>query len=180
VDMCAAAERGVDVNAVERLPHPTRDVLVVRALDGDRTFAGFGKASTTPYHDTSFDCGLRQGEPIVCRAAFSAVGGHYQDHAHRSSLSRSRPSACAAWAGLAAYHAAWPVASLLRGILPVMPTVASADCHPDSEPRIGCAYCCKLSFAFTYVTLTLKLASNSEPDPYPGPDPGPMPHSDLT
>ena len=34
------------MKAVERLPHPTRDVLVVRALDGDRTFAGFGKAST--------------------------------------------------------------------------------------------------------------------------------------
>ena len=32
------------MKAVERLPHPTRDVLVVRALDGDRTFAGFGKA----------------------------------------------------------------------------------------------------------------------------------------
>lgn len=43
--VCAAAERGVNVNAVQRLPHPTRDVLVVRALDGDRTFAGFGKAS---------------------------------------------------------------------------------------------------------------------------------------
>ena len=42
--ICVAAERGVNVNAVERLPHPTRDVLVVRALDGDRTFAGFGKA----------------------------------------------------------------------------------------------------------------------------------------
>jgi hypothetical protein len=39
-----SAERGVNVDAVERLPHPTRDVLVVRALDGDRTFAGFGKA----------------------------------------------------------------------------------------------------------------------------------------
>ena len=37
------------MKAVERLPHPTRDVLVVRALDGDRTFAGFGKASTAVY-----------------------------------------------------------------------------------------------------------------------------------
>ena len=44
------------MKAVERLPHPTRDVLVVRALDGDRTFAGFGKAST-----------------VLCRAA-SLVG----------------------------------------------------------------------------------------------------------
>ena len=33
---------------MERLPHPTRDVLVVRALDGDRTFAGFGKARSLP------------------------------------------------------------------------------------------------------------------------------------
>lgn len=41
--MVADAERNVNVDAVERVSQPTRDVLVVRALDGDRTFAGFGK-----------------------------------------------------------------------------------------------------------------------------------------
>lgn len=51
--MCAqntvglAAERNVNVDAVSRVRQPTRDVLVVRALDGDRTFAGFGKVRHT-------------------------------------------------------------------------------------------------------------------------------------
>lgn len=38
------AGRGIDLSAVFRTSQPTRDVLVTRSLDGDRTFAGFGKA----------------------------------------------------------------------------------------------------------------------------------------
>lgn len=33
----------MNVEFVERVVQPTRDVLVVRSHDGDRTFAGFGK-----------------------------------------------------------------------------------------------------------------------------------------
>eukprot|EP00887_Chlorella_sp_A99_P008134 scaffold12.g8134.t1 len=44
-------ERGVDTSHVQRSARPTRDVLVTRSLDGDRTFAGFGKAATTEYAD---------------------------------------------------------------------------------------------------------------------------------
>ena len=33
----------MNVDAVERVPQPTRDVMVVRSHDGDREFAGFGK-----------------------------------------------------------------------------------------------------------------------------------------
>lgn len=42
--MLLAAGRGIDLSAVARTSQPTRDVLVTRSLDGDRTFAGFGKA----------------------------------------------------------------------------------------------------------------------------------------
>lgn len=36
--------RGIDLSAVERTEHPTRDVLVTRTEGGERLFAGFGKA----------------------------------------------------------------------------------------------------------------------------------------
>ena len=37
-----AAERGVDISAVQTVDKPTRDVLVVYDQDGDRQFVGFG------------------------------------------------------------------------------------------------------------------------------------------
>ncbi|MFQ4145512.1 carbohydrate kinase [Chlorogloeopsis sp. ULAP02] len=44
---------GVDTTAVQRHPTaPTRQVYVVRSLEGDRTFAGFGHYNTTEFADT--------------------------------------------------------------------------------------------------------------------------------
>jgi fructokinase len=48
-------DRNVDTKYIQRDPHPTRDVLVTRSLDGDRTFAGFGAAKTTEYADCYVD-----------------------------------------------------------------------------------------------------------------------------
>ncbi|MDJ0798122.1 MAG: carbohydrate kinase [Calothrix sp. MO_167.B12] len=43
---------GVDITGVQRHPTaPTRQVYVVRDLDGDRNFAGFGKYDTTDFAD---------------------------------------------------------------------------------------------------------------------------------
>ncbi len=44
---------GVDITGVQRNPTaPTRQVYVVRDLDGDRSFAGFGKYETNEFADT--------------------------------------------------------------------------------------------------------------------------------
>lgn len=42
--------RGVNTAGVQRIKKPTRDVLVVRKANGDRVFAGFGRA-TSEYSD---------------------------------------------------------------------------------------------------------------------------------
>jgi hypothetical protein len=47
------AERGVDTSGVQRTEAPTRDVYVERSLEGDRNFAGFGRAT-----DSYCDCYL--------------------------------------------------------------------------------------------------------------------------
>ncbi|KAK9816807.1 hypothetical protein WJX72_005293 [[Myrmecia] bisecta] len=47
--------RNVDLSAVQRVKQPTRDVLVTRSLEGDRTFSGFGVAKTTEYADCFLD-----------------------------------------------------------------------------------------------------------------------------
>jgi fructokinase len=46
--------RGVDTTGVQSITaHPTRSVLVLRSMDGDRTFAGFGdQQATTEFADT--------------------------------------------------------------------------------------------------------------------------------
>lgn len=49
------ASRGIDLSAVVRTSQPTRDVLVTRSMDGDRTFAGFGKAKANEYADCFID-----------------------------------------------------------------------------------------------------------------------------
>lgn len=48
-------DRNVDTEYIQRNSHPTRDVLVTRSLDGDRTFAGFCTAKTTEYADCFVD-----------------------------------------------------------------------------------------------------------------------------
>ncbi|MDJ0674979.1 MAG: carbohydrate kinase [Calothrix sp. MO_167.B42] len=46
-------DAGVDITGVQRHPTaPTRQVYVVRDLDGDRSFAGFGKYNTNEFADT--------------------------------------------------------------------------------------------------------------------------------
>lgn len=47
-------ERNVNVDFIQRVKQPTRDVLVTRTLKGDREFAGFGK-STDSYADCFID-----------------------------------------------------------------------------------------------------------------------------
>lgn len=49
------ASRGIDLSGLERTDHLTRDVLVERSLEGDRTFAGFGKAEANEYADCFID-----------------------------------------------------------------------------------------------------------------------------
>lgn len=48
-------KRGVDTSGVQRVERPTRDILVTRKPDGDRQFAGFGKAKTHEYADCYLD-----------------------------------------------------------------------------------------------------------------------------
>ncbi|MCL1464035.1 carbohydrate kinase family protein [Argonema galeatum] len=44
---------GVDVTGIQRHPSaPTRQVYVLRSLEGDRSFAGFGERDTTEFADT--------------------------------------------------------------------------------------------------------------------------------
>lgn len=62
----------MDTSATQRNDHPTRDVLVVRGLDGDREFAGFGAAATSEYADCFLDADalpvdtLAKAEVLVC------------------------------------------------------------------------------------------------------------------
>lgn len=49
------AGKGVNVDAVQRVSQPTRDVLVERSVDGDRNFAGFGVAQSNEYCDCFID-----------------------------------------------------------------------------------------------------------------------------
>jgi fructokinase len=48
------AERQVNVNYIQRVDKPTRDVLVTRTMDGDREFAGF-RSDTSAYADCFLD-----------------------------------------------------------------------------------------------------------------------------
>lgn len=49
-----ARERGIDVRGVQRTARPTRDIYVIRKMDGDREFAGFGQA-TEVYADAHLE-----------------------------------------------------------------------------------------------------------------------------
>lgn len=59
------ADRNVDTAYVQRNDHPTRDVLVTRSMDGDRTFAGFGAARTEEYADCFVDAAALPQEVIA-------------------------------------------------------------------------------------------------------------------
>jgi hypothetical protein len=62
------ADRGVDTSHVEVIKgRPTRDILVTRSLEGDRTFAGFGKARTEEYADCFLDPGKVNWDVVKVR-----------------------------------------------------------------------------------------------------------------
>ncbi len=63
--------RAVDVSGVQRTAAPTRDVYVVRQLNGDREFAGFGLESDA-YCDTRVDAARL---PLGAIEVGLAVGG---------------------------------------------------------------------------------------------------------
>lgn len=65
----ARAERGVIMDAVQRVEAPTRDVFVVRTMDGDRIFDSFGQDTST-YCDCFIDpdalpANLLQGSQVL-------------------------------------------------------------------------------------------------------------------
>lgn len=76
-------ERNVETKYLQRTPdHPTRDVLVTRTADGERTFAGFGKARSEEYADCFVDAEalpadeikvLRRGDLLVGRGGKGKV-----------------------------------------------------------------------------------------------------------
>ena len=49
------AARHVDLSSVQRVPQPTRDVLVTRDEGGEREFSGFGAAKNNEYADCFLD-----------------------------------------------------------------------------------------------------------------------------
>lgn len=49
------ASRGIDLSHMHRTSQPTRDVLVTRSLEGDRSFVGFGVAAADAYADCFID-----------------------------------------------------------------------------------------------------------------------------
>lgn len=70
-------ERNVETKYLQRTPdHPTRDVLVTRTADGERTFAGFGKARSEEYADCFVDAEALPADEIkVLRRGDLLVGG---------------------------------------------------------------------------------------------------------
>ncbi|KFM26794.1 Fructokinase-1 [Auxenochlorella protothecoides] len=67
-------ERNVETKYLQRTPdHPTRDVLVTRTADGERTFAGFGKARSEEYADCFVDAEALPADEI--KSASVVVSG---------------------------------------------------------------------------------------------------------
>ena len=67
-------EVGVDVTGVQYHPTaPTRQVYVVRSLEGDRTFAGFGSYDTTEFADTRLKASELPSN-LLERAEFLVLG----------------------------------------------------------------------------------------------------------
>lgn len=65
--------RDVDASHVQRSDKPTRDVLVTRTADGERTFAGFGAAAVDDYADCFVDAGALPAD-VVSGAAVLVSG----------------------------------------------------------------------------------------------------------
>ena len=58
------AGRSVDLSSVQRVPEPTRDVLVTRDEGGEREFSGFGAAKNDEYADCFIDAD-KMPEPTI-------------------------------------------------------------------------------------------------------------------
>ena len=70
------AARHVDLTAVQRVPQPTRDVLVTRDHSGEREFSGFGAAKNNEYADCFIDGDTIPEDTIkVCNVLFEPVLG---------------------------------------------------------------------------------------------------------
>ena len=64
------AARNVDLTPVQRVPQPTRDVLVTRDHSGEREFSGFGAAKNNEYADCFIDGSKIPEDTIkVCTAS---------------------------------------------------------------------------------------------------------------
>jgi fructokinase len=67
-------EVGVDITGVQRhSTAPTRQVYVLRSLEGDRTFAGFGDYDTSEFADTCLDA-KQLPESLFAAADFLVIG----------------------------------------------------------------------------------------------------------
>ena len=64
---------GVDVSGVQYSHAPTRQVYVTRSLDGDRTFAGFGKQSADEFADAYLQSKLLPAE-LFLEAEYLVIG----------------------------------------------------------------------------------------------------------
>ena len=65
-------ERNVNIEYVQQVKHPTRDVLVTRTLDGDREFAGFGRST-----DSYADCFIEESKipsELISNASVCVTG----------------------------------------------------------------------------------------------------------
>lgn len=65
--------RKVDLSAVQRVPEPTRDVLVTRDEGGEREFSGFGAAKNDEYADCFIDAD-KMPEPTIKNSTALVTG----------------------------------------------------------------------------------------------------------
>lgn len=64
----------MDLSPVQRVPEPTRDVLVTRDHGGEREFSGFGAAKNNEYADCFID-GEKMPEATI-KVCKSSAGCH--------------------------------------------------------------------------------------------------------
>lgn len=67
------AARKVDLSPVQRVPQPTRDVLVTRDESGEREFSGFGAAKNSEYADCFIDGDKMPEETIKVCSVFGCT-----------------------------------------------------------------------------------------------------------
>ncbi|KAA6426972.1 MAG: Fructokinase [Trebouxia sp. A1-2] len=73
VSFVSAVGRHVDLTPVQRVPEPTRDVLVTRDEAGEREFSGFGAAKNNEYADCFIDADLIP-EPTIKNSVALVTG----------------------------------------------------------------------------------------------------------